>query len=123
MKTMEFDSKKKLKEWTDQVSISELNRTPTLINNGKEIRMECVMTCEKWKTALRRFQKQYADISETIDSWIKVIIASCEDGCFFQDVHGSCGRYSFDVTRLSKNTWYILFCASGRYAHATERRK
>lgn len=122
MKTKIFKNLKDYETWTESYdNCYEYEEFPVVINNGNKIMMDMFTDCKSWKTALRRFGKQFGDIigEDIIKEWIDAMRECCEDG-YFNDTTGWRpewnGTYSWQVEEIDENKWYIFLNISGVYA-------
>lgn len=135
MKTKIFKSFKEYESWTERFeNCSDYEEIPCVIDNGWKISMDMLTECRSWKTALRRFEKQFKDVDENagITDWVEGIRESCENG-YFKDAMTmydkeeekktaqTFGTYSWGIEDVGENYWYIFLNISGEYAGRSSR--
>lgn len=127
-----FERYEEYESWTEQFeNTSDYQGYPVLIDDGWKIAADMFAECKSWKTALRRFSKEFSVIPE-ISEWLEGIKESCENGCF-ESVNGwhpawtnnpeevkkiaENGIYSYGIEEVSEGYWYIFLNISGSYAN------
>ena len=141
-KVKSFTSYDEYEKWEEQFEEScEEENYPVYIDNGWDVKMDMFAECKNWKTAIRRFEKTFAEINPEVLPWAEQIMQECEEGNF-TDVTGwkitfsydeeeneqenlkssqTFGSYGWGVEQLDENRWYIFLNISGAYAGKPER--
>lgn len=132
MMMMKFTNYTEYECWTDTFeNPGEYEEIPVAIDDGWKISMDMITSCKSYKTALRRFEKTFSEVSGEIAAWVEFMKESCEAG-FFRDSTGwmpawsndpevikeNCknGIYSWGVEETMEGYWYVFLNISGIYA-------
>lgn len=94
-------------KWADAHPETFMYQPVCLVEHGI-VRMDCTYKCKSFKTAIRRFAKDFASVQEA-DGWGKTMLESCESGYFIYDSMVDEG-YSYRVENVGDrdyNAWYI----------------
>ena len=127
-----FKSYDEYDAWTEQFeNCSDYEGIPTAIDDGWKIATDMFTACKSYKTALRRFKKQFSAINPEIEGWVDCMRECCESG-YFQDTTGwrpawtsdpaavreaaQGGTYSWGVEETMEGYWYVFLNISGIYA-------
>lgn len=118
--------------WTEKFeNTSDYEDIPVAIDDGFKISIDMFTDCKSYKTALRRFEKTFREVSGEISVWIECMMESCENGCFEDTTgwkpawsndpeeikaHSKKGAYSWGVEETSDGYWYLFLNISGIYA-------
>ena len=130
--TQTFKSYDEYERWTEQFeNISDYQEIPCVIDDGFKVSVDMFTECKNWKTALRRFEKAFAEVNEEISAWVESIKETCENGCF-SDTTGwkpawatnpeevkefmKGGTYSYGIEETMEGYWYVYLNISGCYA-------
>lgn len=129
---MKFSSLAEYESWTGTFeNASDYEGVPVVIDDGWKISVDMCTACKSYKTAIRRFEKTFREVSGEIAGWIQCIKESCESG-YFEDITGwrpawsndpeeikaysKKGVYSWGVEETSEGHWYVFLNISGIYA-------
>lgn len=127
-----FSSYAEYESWTDTFeNASDYEEIQVAIDDGWKISIDMFTACKSYKTALRRFEKTFREISRDIAGWVECMRESCDSG-YFKDTTGwrpACsndpeeikaysknGTYSWGVEETSEGCWYLFLNISGIYA-------
>lgn len=125
-----FNNYDEFENWVDTFeNPGEIEEIPVAIDDGWKISVDMATACKSYKTALRRFEKIFREVSEDITPWVEVMRESCENG-YFKDMwkpgwtatedeikeYSKNGTYSWGVEEISDDSWYIFLNISGIYA-------
>ena len=129
---MKFSSYTEYECWTDTFeNASDYEEIPVAIDDGWKISMDMFTSCNSYKTALRRFEKTFVEVSGEIAAWVEHMRESCEGGLFMDTTgwrpdwsndpevikeHSKNGVYSWGVEEPSEGCWYVFLNISGIYA-------
>ena len=118
MKMKKFGSFDEYIEWTEQFdNCSDYEAIPTAIDDGKKISMDMFVECKSFKTAIRRFERAFAEFGAEMDGWIDSMRESCENGCFKDSYReDSANAYSWGVEEPMDGYWYVFLSISGVHA-------
>lgn len=125
-----FKSFEEYERWAETFeNCSDYEEIPTAIDDGWKISVDMFTECKSWKTALRRFSKTFAPVSDGVAEWATCIRESCENGCFSDVCRPAWtndpeevkkflkgGAYSWGVEETMPGYWYIYLNISGVYA-------
>lgn len=83
-----FSSYAEYERWTDTFeNPSDYEEIPVAIDDGWKISIDMFTACKSYKTALRRFEKTFQEVSGEIAGWVECMRESCESG-YFKDTTG-----------------------------------
>ena len=122
-KTKIFHSFSEYENWTERFNeCSEYEAVPVIIDEKlptSQTKISCDMfiECKSYKTALRHFEKAFANYKESVSAWIECIKDSCENGCFkMRDKSGKYDFFGYEIEQISENAFYISLVIAGIYA-------
>ena len=124
MTTLVFKDYEAYETWTEQFeNCSDYEQIPTVIDDGWKVAADMFTECKSFKTALRRFEKQFGEVNSEIKAWVEGMRETCEAGMFSEkeNSYPQGGAYSWGVEEVQDGYWYIFLNISGIYA-GRERR-
>lgn len=117
-----FHNFSEYENWTKKFNdCYEYENIPVIIdeklpNNQTKISCDMFAQCKSYKTALRHFEKAFADYKEGIADWVNTMKESCENGYFkMKDKSGEYDFYSYEIEQPSENVFYISLIIAGIY--------
>lgn len=125
-----FDSWDAYEAWADSFEgCYEYQTIPSAIVVDNGYRIDLMVECKGYKTAIRRFRKAFENISPSISDWCETMTESCENGYWSDSVKPSWfhtkkeysdyirnGFYAWGVEQIDDGLWYVYLNASGCHA-------
>ena len=119
MNKMKFNSVKACGAWHAGIANpTMIVDTPIIINDGWRINLDMSVKCKSWKTALRRFERMFAEDYENLHGWIEGMRDSAEHGVFFRCDDGSSmnNLFAWGIEKAEdEDRFYVYLNVTGAY--------